>query len=490
MKAMRNSHALVVGIAKYQLANPLPAIVVKDAEDVHALLIDPDLCGYPKSNSRLLLDSKATLENLRKAFKRLALRCTPDSTAFIYISGHGGRIETGSLKGEYIIPVECDPTDEMTLAATAMSGKEFSQLLRDIKAKKVLVVFDCCHAAGIGYVKSLKVPNFRIGIPDEFYEGLEAGHGRVIFASSRGDELSYIIPGDTNSLFTKHLLAGLHGDAPNSGPYIRTLDLYKYVQPRVTAEKAKQHTVLKAQIEEDFPIALYQGGHGLPATRPVPVTDFAGRQELVKELSDPKGTPPINCVLGITGIGKTTLIRKTMESFAPEKVFWYEFMEGMVSLEDIVASLSRFLSIHIVGSPNGRNNLLYATEESSLSIREKVNLIVDVLNNGEFYLAFDSIHRADANPGVNSFFQLLKEQLTAGKVFLTSQSKPGFFTPVDQSRNLVKVIELEGLTSEDTDGFFKQKGIVLTEEQLSNVDDTFRGMPLALELLVALHSDG
>lgn len=126
MKAMSNAQALVVGIAKYYLVNPLPATVVKDAMDMHAVLVDPDLCGYPKKNAQLLHDRKATLDNLRKALKLLATRCTADSTVFIYISGLGGRIETGPHAGEYIIPVDGDAADDPTLAAGTGIGSLIS----------------------------------------------------------------------------------------------------------------------------------------------------------------------------------------------------------------------------------------------------------------------------------------------------------------------------------------------------------------------------
>ncbi|MBE9032565.1 toll/interleukin-1 receptor domain-containing protein, partial [filamentous cyanobacterium LEGE 11480] len=49
-------------------------------------------------------------------------------------------------------------------------------------------------------------------------------------------------------------------------------DLFKYVQPRVTADKAIQHPILKAEVEEDFPIALYQGGKS-PTPTPMPPLD-------------------------------------------------------------------------------------------------------------------------------------------------------------------------------------------------------------------------
>jgi hypothetical protein len=53
-------HALVIGIATYQHINPLPPSVLQDARDIHALLVDPQRCGYQPANVQLLLDGQAT----------------------------------------------------------------------------------------------------------------------------------------------------------------------------------------------------------------------------------------------------------------------------------------------------------------------------------------------------------------------------------------------------------------------------------------------
>jgi hypothetical protein len=46
MATLDNAHVLVVGIAHLQHINTLPPTVLKDAQDVYNLLIDPQLCGY------------------------------------------------------------------------------------------------------------------------------------------------------------------------------------------------------------------------------------------------------------------------------------------------------------------------------------------------------------------------------------------------------------------------------------------------------------
>ena len=260
MSAMESAHALVVGIANYQKINRLPETVLKDAQDIHNLLISPQHCGYSPDNVQLLLDSQATQASLRQALADLVQRSDQDSTVFIYVSSHGGSVEFGPHAGEYLLPVDADFTSGASLAQTAVSGAQFTEALRAIPARKLVVIFDCCHSGGIGQPKDAEAPTVKAGLPDNYYEVLKQGQGRVILASSRNTEQSYVLPGAANSLFTQHLLDGLRGGAIGLGGVIRILDLFSYLQPKVTSDFSSQHPILKAEIEENFPIALFLGG--------------------------------------------------------------------------------------------------------------------------------------------------------------------------------------------------------------------------------------
>jgi hypothetical protein len=272
MPHLPNAHALIVGVANYRYVNPLPATVLADARAIHAALSDESLCAYPLANTTLLLDDQATQAGLRQSLADLAARCNVDSTAFIYVSSHGGRIESGAHAGDYLLPVDARYAGAETLAQTSIAGQEFTAALAAIPARKLVVVLDCCHSGGVGQPKEVE-PTPKIGLSDAYLETLKAGRGRVILASSRSNELSWILQGAANSLFTTHLLAGLRGGANGAGGVIRIFDIFDYVQPRVTADKPEQHPIFKAEIEENFPVALHLGGQKVPVTPTAPVGD-------------------------------------------------------------------------------------------------------------------------------------------------------------------------------------------------------------------------
>src|SRR5690606_19419865 len=171
------------------------------------------LCAYPPDQVTLLLDGEATAAAIRRALADLAARCDGDATVTVYFSGHGGRAPAGQFAGEYILPVDAQVAggDGAGLAASAISSGELTALLQAIPARKLLAILDCCHAGGAGFVKEAgaALPGVAGGLSHAGYEALATGRGRIVFAAARPEEQSYLLPGDRNSLFTKHLLAGL-----------------------------------------------------------------------------------------------------------------------------------------------------------------------------------------------------------------------------------------------------------------------------------------
>jgi hypothetical protein len=253
-----DAHALVIGIADYQQVRKLPP--AQDASAIAALLANEQQGAYPPQQVTLRQDGEATKATLLADLATLAKETDPESTVFIAFSGHGGRIESGPRAGEYLIPVEADPSTPDTLAETSISGDAFAEAIAAIPGRKVVVVLDCCHSGGIGALRDVVAPALRDGLSEGYYQRLAQGMGRVIYAAARDNEFSVQLGGDDYGLFTKHLLAGLQGGVASEDGMVRIFDLFEYVQPRVTAEYPQQHPVFKAEVEENFAIAMWRGG--------------------------------------------------------------------------------------------------------------------------------------------------------------------------------------------------------------------------------------
>jgi hypothetical protein len=268
MAGLDNAHALVVGIADYANIRKLPK--VQDAQDIAEALVDPALCGYDRAHVTVLLDQDATQDRLRAGLRELTERCDASSTAFVYFSGHGGQVKEGAQRGQYLLPVDVVyPTDE-DLARTSVSDTEFTAALSAIKAKRLTVVLDCCHAGGIGEPRDLG-PSAEVatGLSDGYLNELKSGTGRVIISATRGTDPAHVRAGAKYGVFTGHFLDGIRGAARGDGGVIRVLDLYSYVQEKVVADQPNQRPVLKVELEENYPLFLYRGGQP-PAPESVP----------------------------------------------------------------------------------------------------------------------------------------------------------------------------------------------------------------------------
>lgn len=248
-----DGHALAIGISRYRHLARLPD--VSDAQDVSAVLADPALCAYPAHNITSLLDESATRPAILAALDNLAARTTPSSTVLLYFSGHGGRAD-GTC---YLVPVEGDDSTDGALARTAISGPELSTRLRAIPAARLTVILDCCRASGIAEPKDVVTHRLEPELPSSALALLATGRGRVVLAASGQDGYALVRRGERNGVFTRHLLDGLRGKANGTGGVIRVCDLFHYVQQQVVAE-ATQRPVFKADIEENYPIALFRGG--------------------------------------------------------------------------------------------------------------------------------------------------------------------------------------------------------------------------------------
>jgi hypothetical protein len=271
--------ALIVGIANYTKVRQLSETVLDDARDVAALLQSPDRCGYRPANVETLLDERATADGIRAGLARLAREADPGDTVMLFFSGHGGRVEVGPGAGAYLIPFDCDPD---RLRATAISSDELTTALSAVKARRLVVLLDACHSAGVGEVKALQpAAELKAGLDEKTYSALAKGAGRVIMASSRTAEVSLVLRGMRNSLFTHYLLEALRGSAVSSGDgLVRVFDVFHYVSDKVPS-RAIQHPILKAHdVENNFPLALLSGGISLavPEANPKPADSLPPRR--------------------------------------------------------------------------------------------------------------------------------------------------------------------------------------------------------------------
>lgn len=275
-------HAVVIGVANYRNASPLPDAVLNDAQDVAAVLESNAYCGYDARNIHLLLDGDATLDRIRAALASVARTSGADDTVVIFFSGHGARLGDPADLESALLPVECDARK---LDATSLCEPEFSAALQRFTAQRVLVLIDACHSAGAGSFKGGRAGEpLALGYSEKSLARLAQGTGRVLIASSRATEESLVFPNARNSVFTSHLLDALRGQAWTRGDgVIRVFEIFNHISEKVKRQVPGQHPVFKASdLEDNFPVALDRGG--VKSSPPPPA--FAANPDVWNQLGD------------------------------------------------------------------------------------------------------------------------------------------------------------------------------------------------------------
>ena len=268
-KLYDSGFALVVGVG-----SDLP-VTVTDATAIYAHLTDPAFCAYPAGNVTLLVEGDARRDKVLAALDDLAAKANahPDATAIVYFSGHGV-----DKPAPYLITHGYDLGN---LDGTAIHADIFTDRLRAIKAKKLLVLLDCCHAGAQGEAKAplAKTP---IPLPQSAIDEFSKSSGRVIIASSRKDEKSWT--GNPYSKFTLALLEGLAGyGAFEEDGYARVLDIAMWTNRVVPARTSDaQHPILKvSNLQDNFAVSYYAGGDDKPKSLP-----FSPKKQAVRDTFD------------------------------------------------------------------------------------------------------------------------------------------------------------------------------------------------------------
>lgn len=251
MSKLDNAYALIIGVDFKQLTNQ----VIKDAKAIHRILSKEELCGYKKENIKLLVDKKATKDNILGALDFFIKNTDENSSFLVYYSGHGDIDPT--TNDSYLVPFgECTREN-------VIFGKTLREKLGQMKSKRMIILFDCCHSASFFDNKEETISqNFsnKLNNRNSNLEGIaqeiDDEQGMAIVASSQSDELSWGTLGNY-SLFTTCLLEALKANHKHffADEYIRMVETVNYLFTRVP-EKAK--SLKKAGVKAQRPYANLQ----------------------------------------------------------------------------------------------------------------------------------------------------------------------------------------------------------------------------------------
>ncbi len=257
---LENAYALIIGISNYRDKRiPKLNYTRADAEGFFKLLADSKRVGLNQDKIKVLLDDDASLFNIKNAISDwLFKNADKDSIVFIYFAGHGGveedrlGIEKDNL-AKYLLPFDSVFDN---LFASALSNRDFNELLLSIRSRKLIIFMDSCYSGGVCERKSRDVK-----ITGDPYQKLVEGEGRLVVAASQPNQRSFEDKNLGHGIFTYHLIEALSGaaDLDNDG-YVTAMEAYKYLSDTVpkTAKRlagGTQEPILRGDLKTDFVLA-------------------------------------------------------------------------------------------------------------------------------------------------------------------------------------------------------------------------------------------
>ena len=236
-------YAVIIGISDYKHSPQIADLrfAAKDAKVIYDFLTSPAGGGFPRGNVKLLLDRNATIINVRSALNDFLAAPVEDDLVLIYFGGHGSA-DPKNPQNLYLI---CHDTHPDRYGGTALPMREIDLALKwTIRSKRVIVMTDACHAAGIGGGVRDGDTKASAKKVNEYWRKLaESRTGITKIAASEADQVSQenVRWGGGHGVFTHFLLKALKGEADGwidnqRDGFVTIAEAYEFLRDKVRRE--------------------------------------------------------------------------------------------------------------------------------------------------------------------------------------------------------------------------------------------------------------
>lgn len=234
---------LCVGVSQYQDARLNLKFADADANAL-AKTLGAQRGIYNEAEIIALTNENASAAKIKSQLDHIIAQTTRADTVIISLSGHGWREEERSF---YFATYEVHRNN---VARTALPWRDITDRLRLLsqKSKRVIVLLDACHSGSAATNEELVKAT------------LSTNAGVLVFASSRGSEVSLENAEWGHGAFTKALIEAIEGKAiPPKETQITMIDFIAYVSRRVKSlTEGQQHPQVPFLQDFDTDTALAQ----------------------------------------------------------------------------------------------------------------------------------------------------------------------------------------------------------------------------------------
>jgi uncharacterized caspase-like protein len=202
-----------------------------DAKSIYEFLQQPAAGSFARENMLLLSNEDATLASIRNALTDFVARASTNDLLLIFFAGHGAPDQLAP-QNLYVIAHD---TNVENMPKTALAMPDLLRYVeQNIKSKRVVLIMDACHSAGLSIDETRDLPN---NLANQYLEKLlYQEEGRAIITSSDVNEKSLESKkwGNGHGVFTYYVLEGLKGRADsNQDRLVSVGELFRYVRQNV-----------------------------------------------------------------------------------------------------------------------------------------------------------------------------------------------------------------------------------------------------------------
>ncbi len=213
--------AVVIGISQYQDSRiPVLRYAAKDAHFFYNWLISSTGGRYAPARVKLLKNEQATANHIKQALFEWLSQVLEEDIVTIFFAGHGSPQSPDNPENLFLLPYDVQ-YDRVATTGFPMWDIE-TALKRFIKAKRVIVITDACHAGGVGQSFDVARREGRgvniVPISSNLQTLSKIGDGICIISASDDNQFSQESKkwGGGHGVFTYYLLQGLKGEADYS----------------------------------------------------------------------------------------------------------------------------------------------------------------------------------------------------------------------------------------------------------------------------------
>ena len=268
---IRKRFALVIGVGQFASKISKLAFAASDAIAVASYLRTANGTKFRNDDIALMVDGDATSGSVLAWLDRVEREAEPDDFVFIYASTHGSRPDSEGLMAVVTHDTVYDPPTHARLRQSSVTGSRLSAFVRNLRAKRLLIVLDTCYSASAlaalpGYkprdAVALGIDDEAFGVGDDAAAKMlgskdlvrddeplltrvpntnpapEDAWGRVIITASGPAQRSWESTKRRASIFTYHFVQGLQATS-------NVRDAYRYAREVVPGEVLMEYKQLQ-----------------------------------------------------------------------------------------------------------------------------------------------------------------------------------------------------------------------------------------------------